>query len=413
VQLPHLTFQTGASGQLTIMDSAGDPAIAFGSRNTVYYANLVFSRAVVPDGDQGASGLAVSVSHDGGLTFDEPSIVQLDGVAADGSHTPTTVFNDKEWIGADPTTGDVYVTWTRFMFDAAGNYVESPIFLKKSTDRGRTWGAGVRVAPGLNGFKGGITPFDQGSIPQVGRDHSLYITYEASVCATAACDQPTDHDAVVVATSRNGGRTFTNEEVATDFDFPNTLTGENFRLNSFPQMAYDASRDRLWITWADDRNGQYDPTTGRSVKTNGDVFVVGSGRNGKGWSKPVRLGSDADEWFPAVAAVRGRVAVSYHTRAFDPSGVGVDFAYSVGWEEGVNGARVRRITTETSDPRIQFVAPSPADPNVVLQGVFIGDYTSIAMGNDLVIHPCWTDFRGNPALTKPNQDVYTQAIFAF
>src|SRR5690349_2028239 len=219
VQLPHLTFQTGALGQLNIMDSAGDPALSFGSRNTVYYANLVFSRATVPDGDQGASGLVVSVSHDGGQTFGEPSIVQLDGVAADGTHTPTTFFNDKEWIAADPITGDVYVSWTRFTFNAAGQYIESPIMVKKSTDQGRTWGAAVRVAPSLNGFAGGITPFDQGSLPQVGRDHSLYIAYEASVCATAACDQPDDHDAVVVATSRDGGRTFANTEVATDFNF--------------------------------------------------------------------------------------------------------------------------------------------------------------------------------------------------
>ena len=44
VQLPHLTFQTGATGALSDMDSAGDPAIAFGPHNTVYYANIAFSR---------------------------------------------------------------------------------------------------------------------------------------------------------------------------------------------------------------------------------------------------------------------------------------------------------------------------------------------------------------------------------
>jgi hypothetical protein len=32
------------------------------------------------------------------------------------------------------------------------------------------------------------------------------------------------------------------------------------------------------------------------------------------------------------------------------------------------------------------------------------------MGSDLVIHPVWTDFRGRPGLTGPNQDPYTQAI---
>jgi hypothetical protein len=60
VTLPHLTFQTGATGALSDMDGAGDPAIAFGSHNTVYYANIAFSR--LNDG----SAITVSKSTDGG-----------------------------------------------------------------------------------------------------------------------------------------------------------------------------------------------------------------------------------------------------------------------------------------------------------------------------------------------------------
>jgi hypothetical protein len=26
------------------------------------------------------------------------------------------------------------------------------------------------------------------------------------------------------------------------------------------------------------------------------------------------------------------------------------------------------------------------------------------------LHPCWTDFRGNPAVNDPNQDAYPQSI---
>ena len=65
-----------------------------------------FVHIVHSEEGEGASGLVVSVSHDGGLTWADPSIVQLDGVAADGSHVPTTFFNDKEWIGVDPIRGD-------------------------------------------------------------------------------------------------------------------------------------------------------------------------------------------------------------------------------------------------------------------------------------------------------------------
>jgi hypothetical protein len=96
VQLPKLNFQTGAAAPLSFMDSAGDPSVTFGPLNTVYYATLVFSRAAVADPDQAASGIAVSASHDGGLTWGNPAIVHLDGVNADGTPTPTLIFNDNE-----------------------------------------------------------------------------------------------------------------------------------------------------------------------------------------------------------------------------------------------------------------------------------------------------------------------------
>ena len=63
VQVPGLTAETGGQGQFNKMDSAGDPVLAFGPDGTVYYANIVFSR-VCP-----ASGIAVSISHDGGRTW--------------------------------------------------------------------------------------------------------------------------------------------------------------------------------------------------------------------------------------------------------------------------------------------------------------------------------------------------------
>ena len=413
VQLPKLTFQTGATGQLNIMDSAGDPAIAFGPHDTVYYANLVFSRATVPAGDQGASGLVVSVSHDGGLTWADPSIVQLDGVAADGSHVPTTFFNDKEWIGVDPIRGTAYVTWTRFTFNAAGAYQESPIMSRRSVDGGRTWGDAARISPSLVGFTGGITPFSQGSNPVVTADGTLQVAYESSVCATAACDQPTDHDAVVVGTSRDGGQTFRNTEVGLDFDFPRnadtgraSLTGENFRINSYPQLTVDRLTGRLWVTWADDRNGQYTGAT--SVRTNGDAFLSSSA-TGRDWSPVLTLGTPQDEVFPAVAALAGRVAVTYYTRHYDPTGIKLDYAFQSGWGRFVTHDRIRRLSSESSDPSIQFVAAGLVTGKV-LQGVFIGDYTAVAVGVDFQLHPCWTDFRGNPGVTKPNQDVMTRSV---
>ena len=407
IQLPHLTFQTGATGALSDMDSAGDPAVAFGSNNTVYYANLVFSRL------NNGSGVVVSKSTDGGLTWGEPSIVHLDGVDANGNPLDTNFFNDKEWITVDQRTGTVYVTWTSF------GPSDSPIQVSRSDNGGKTWSAPVAVNPASSFTPGGVTAFSSGSNPRVNRRGDLIIAYESAVCQSLACDQPTDHDAVVVAVSHDHGKTFTNKEVAVDFDFPfnadtgrDTLTGENFRINSFPQLTIDPVTDTLVATWADDRNGQYDPNTGASIKTNGDAFVVAS-LDGTHWSPTVQVSnSTADEVYPAVAAFGGTVAVSFYTRAYDPSGIGLDYAYVSGNERDLDSlayGHLRRVTTQTSNPQIQFVGIGAVTGNV-LQGEFIGDYTAVAMGADGVLHPCWTDFRGSPGVTSPNQDAYTQAV---
>jgi hypothetical protein len=407
VAMPGLAFPTGGAGAFSWFDASGDPVVGFGPNNTVYFGSIAFSRST-PVGGQMASAIVVNVSHDGGLHWSGPSVIAIDGVNANGTPTPTTILNDKIWLGADPTSGTVYVTWTKFTFDEDGNYLESPIMVSRSADFGAHFGAPNRVAPSLNGFAGGVTPYDQGSNPQVGNDGTLYVAYEASVCATAACDQAGDRDATVVATSKDGGSTFQQAIVDTNYDFPATLTGENFRLNSYPQLTVDRLNGKLTVVWSDDRNGQYDSNTGASIRTNGDNIVSQSG-NGKTWSKPVVIGTPEDEVFSAVAARDGKVAVTSYTRHYDPNGINLDYAYWSGaGAQSLTRAATQRITTQSQNPQVQFIALAPDGSEI--QGVFIGDYSAVSIGSDLRIHPCWTDFRGRPGVNTPNQDAYTQSI---
>lgn len=408
VQLPGLTYQTGATGALSDMDSAGDPVLAFGPHNTVYYANIAFSRL------NAGSAIVVSVSHDGGLTWGQPSVVQLDGVLPDGTPTATDYFNDKNWIAVDPRTGQVYVTWTRFTYDDSGNYIESPIYLKTSTDQGRSWSAGTRVSPTTDNFGGGLTAFAQGSNPQVARDGTLYVAYESSVCATLACTGASDHDETVVATSRDHGKTWTNALVGQNYDFPfnqdiqdDALTGENFRINSYPQLAIDPVTQHLYVTWSDDRDGQYD-ASGASVKTDGTAFIASSG-NGRAWSAVTAAEPGGDVVFPAVAAFAGKVAVTYYTRSYDPAGIDLDYAYTTVGHDGRYSPQ-HRITTASENPDVQFVGVG-AVSGQTLQGEFIGDYSAAVIGADGVLHPVWTDFRGDPGVDTPHQTVDTQSIW--
>jgi hypothetical protein len=290
--------------------------------------------------------------------------------------------------------------------------------VSKSTDSGKHYSAPVPVSPTTGTFTTGVTPFGSGSNPVVANDGTLYVAYETSICQTLACNASTDHNAVVVATSRDGGKTFTNQEAATNFDWPynpdvgnTTLTGENFRINAFPQLTYDRADNRLYATWADDRNGLY-TANGASVRTNGTALLISAKAEKHGalnWSAPVAVGKGSDEVFPAVAAYDGRVAVSYYTRYYDPAGIGEDFAMVSGSRSSIGRAAQLKLTGQTENPQVQFVSVGLVSGSL-LQGVFIGDYTAIVMGSDLQAHPVWTDFRGNPGVDDPNQDVVTQSV---
>jgi hypothetical protein len=155
--------------------------------------------------------------------------------------------------------------------------------------------------------------------------------------------------------------------------------------------------------------GRYDRQTGESLRSNGDN-ILSLSTGGKRWSKPRVLGTPQDEVFGAVAIRDGMVAVSSYTRHYAGNGsVDLDYAFwSTTKGHGSGRFDLRRVTTQSSDPQVQFVGAD--DEGNEVQGLFIGDYTALALGSDGVLHPDWTDFRGNPGTTTPNQDAYTQAF---
>ena len=397
VQVPGFTAQTGGQGPFKRIDTAGDPAMAFGPDGTLYYANIVFSRVTF------ASGIAVAVSKDGGRTWSGPNMV---------AYTDAGNFiNDKEWIAVAPT-GEVVVTWTRFDFGPQQSaYRESPIVMALSRDGGKTWNRqGSPVSDPAH-------PFDQGSMPVFAPNGTLYVAYEGASAAAGYTQ-----DATVVARSTDLGQTFTNVEVGRVYDdldcYPTfagspTLSGEHFRLNSYPSISIDPGTGGIAIVWADDQGGGSCGTGASSFTgtTAAKLKLVTS--NGTGFAAP-RIISSGDVVFPSVAASGGKIAVSYYTRALadnnavchavtgnapgtppatSATNVCLDYAARSSTD---NFASETRLTSKSSNPYVQFA-----------DGSFIGDYTQIAYGSDGVAHPTWTDFRGRPGTNTANQDVYT------
>lgn len=406
VLVPGLTAQTGGQGQFKNVDSAGDPALSIGPDGTVYYANIVFSR-VSP-----ASGVAVSISRDGGFTWDRPSMVSY--IKA-GNY-----FNDKEWIAAGPHN-KVVVTWTKFDQGAHGaGYRKSPIVMANSADGGHTWNnQGRPVSDAAH-------PYDQGSMPMYASDGTLYVAYEGSQPSTGYAT-----DATVVARSTDDGAHFANVEVGRVYDdadcYPvfddrQTLTDEHFRINSYPAFSVDPRTGRLAVAWADDRGAGNCGTGSASFlgRSAAQVRLVTGGWGAL--SAPVTVTSGADKVFPGVATNNGTVTVTYYTRDFSathnpttcdvkipddapPGVVAVEpIDHSVCLDYAASSSRdgfagEKRLTSEGSNPFVQFA-----------DGSFIGDYTQAAAGSDGVVHAAWTDFRGRPGVTPANQDVYVANV---
>ena len=413
VFLPGWTRSSGGAGAFSHLDSCGDPVLAFSpDGRRLYYTGLVCNFDKFP---RTLSGVAVAVSSDGGASWSAPTMVDY---RASGDF-----FNDKEWITAGPGN-TVYLTWTKFYQGPRGlGYLRSPIVMSSSSDGGKTWSSVKAVSDDAH-------PFNQGSQVAVAPDGALYVSYEGSDPATGyATDQ------LVVARSTNGGTSFLNRQVARvwdDFDcYPlqlpgaqgrQTLTNEQFRINSFPSMSIDPTTGGIAIVWADDQgagNCGSGSATFSGVTSN-QVKLVRSA-DGVHWTAPRTITSGpADKVYASVGAHAGRVVIGYYTRAYSPAPTATDRSCGIAELDSTTGnvvlptdagranaavcldwavrsssdkfATEKRVTTQSSNPYITFA------------GSFIGDYTGTAVGADGKAVTVWTDFRGNPGLTPANQD---------
>jgi hypothetical protein len=341
-------------------ESAGDPAVASGPKNTFWYSNLAFDRS------DNANAVAVSRSADGGKTWHTHFVIRTSAVQG------ASLFNDKEWIGtdpSDPTGRTAYVTWTQFK----GNH--SPIVISKTTNGGVTWTKPHRVSPTLIN--------DQGSNVWVGTSGTVYVTFEAGT---------TSGDAVAFAVSHDGGVTFTTKLIAPIADIADPLPGATFRDNSFPALALVGSTLHVvWSNW----NG-----------TDADVVYMRSVNGGKTWSGPVTIGGGAgDQFFPWVAARGSRVYASWFNRA---SGNDYTIAGAASFDGGKSWTSPVTLSSATSQ-----VASGNAFgfPNCSFS--FIGDYSGITVDSHGIGHSLWTDIRTDhfdPARGGADQDPFTAQL---
>ena len=105
-------------------ERATDPWVTFSPNGTAYQMSLGFTGASLAAGS--SSAMLVYRSTDGGLTWGNPATLILDGA---------NFFNDKNSMTADPTDSRfVYAAWDRLTNDNRG-----PLMFSRTTDGGLTW----------------------------------------------------------------------------------------------------------------------------------------------------------------------------------------------------------------------------------------------------------------------------------
>jgi hypothetical protein len=391
-------------------DAGGDPSLAFDSQGNVYFAGLGFDRTAPPNTVAVNKG---TFDGSGQLTWGPPTFIN--------PTTAPSTLNDKEWIAADwhvssPYRDRVYVSWTRYIFNARyGFYVQSPIFFAYSTDGGQTFSTPQNIS--------GNVLYDQGSRPIVAYDGTVYVIFEGATRLATL-------DNTYIVKSTDGGETFGKPVKIAEVQDVTSLADTVFRNDSFP--AGDAAPNGdLYVAWTSllqDSNGSLCRT-----RTNNGCHAVTvyskSLDGGANWSTPVPVFPALDAstrtavGYPVTQPSDGstleapaarRVDTQWPAVAVSPSGVVYMSAYGADtvspWQtcadappppEGrinclelgdyIHNARLNYYVTRIGSGSEERVSTHPINTRNGFGGGFIGDYTDLAVGSDNVYHAFWTD----------------------
>lgn len=356
---------------------ASDPVVGCSSVNNFYLSGIGFDCAsFVSNGSVAAcaaaqSNVTVSLSTDGGATFDTPNV-------AIAKNFPDHTL-DKDWMTVDVAHSEIYVTYTDFD-TSAGNICGTDIIpiervaieLVSSIDGGTTWSVPTEVthvcADQLVNPNTSVT----GSQIAVAKDGSVYVAWEAFGLGGG---NPSVRE-IDIAKSGIGGASFgaptkiTNVNCVGDC-VDGTLQG-SIRILEFPSlvMGKGSQSAKLFMAWNDGDNPQSDALIG--TYNFADVKLVSSS-DGVTWSAPVKANinavSNTDHFQPAVSTDKaGRIAVCFYDRRNDPSNFLID-RYCASSSTGGASFTNTRITPKSF--------PSLVSQDVLIAPNYMGDYDTL------------------------------------
>ena len=450
----------GFTGARHYWDASGDTSVAFDASGEAYLLCQAFNRgAPTSDVNVAASGIFLFRSADGGASWSFPGspVVQSDGTGADGIGLLDKPYMTVDAQSRSPWRDRVYAAW--IPYNTA--FTAAPVAFAWSADHGASWhqsgtigGTSAVLCPvNLSGAPAGTCDNNQFPQPFVAPNGDVYVVFQNF---NNALTGPADnHNQMLIVKSTDGGSTFGAPVKVTDFyDLPDclTYTGHDagracvptaplsdrsiFRATDYP-VGVAATSKTVAVTFGSYLNRHSNPRLGNcvpaglsattflnlyrgvgvvdgcnndivlSVSTNGGASFTGTAT--PPWNLPSVSDENpkaqlADQWWQwAALTPRGGLAVSYYDRKYgkDQRNGFMDFTLRRG-----NGAHVR-VTNRSVPPTNEFAEPGAST------GIFLGDYTGLAVGSDGMAHPVWTDTRNPVYATSPGPDprVLVQAGF--
>ncbi|MCU1307195.1 MAG: neuraminidase, partial [Acidobacteriaceae bacterium] len=383
----------------------GDPGVAFDASGRAYYSTLgfVFSQGLGATSST-APDVLVAHSTDGGKDWSTVRVAHGTG----NSGSPGK-FLDKPYITAWGN-GNAIVTFTIFNQGQKGSYISSPIYASVTHDGGNTWSAPAQISGSaafcLGSAGGTACDQDQGSVPAVAADGSIYVAFESLQNATNGRDQ---YLAVKVSPT-------TGQRVAGPFKVANLIDGiTDYPIDAEGRQTYQDSQFRTWslgnitadptnashlaVVWSDMRNSTLPaPANPYAAVTNSDIIVSQSTDGGVTWSAPVALTVSNDQFMPWGAYDNtGKLRIGYFDRKYDSANHMYGYTLATEGTAGSLTFSFAEVTTTLSDPTkndrwFSGLTVNPAFPHPT---AFLGDYSNITSAPDGHVANYWTDMRLN------------------
>ncbi|MFL6069752.1 MAG: sialidase family protein [Actinomycetes bacterium] len=362
------TFATGAISGLTRCSGgndftrASDPWLTFSPDGTLYQMSLVETK--VASGGNTPTGMSVSRSTDGGLTWGPPTFIAYD--------TDTSLFNDKNTITADPTDSRyVYAIWDRLDSPPGKGSLKSsentsgyrgPTLLSRTTDGGASW------EPAREIYNLGTHNQTIGNQIVVLPNGTLVNLF--NLIRNDNKGKIRGYNVAVITSNDKGITWDAKATLVSGLQFVQVTDPDNGNLvrtgDIIPEVAVNRTNGNLYAVWQDGR---------WSGGSHSHIAFSQSTDQGRTWSSPVKIDGapdGIDAFTPSVAvASDGTVGVAYYDFRNNTAAAGLPTDY---WFTACSAA----CTAPASWSETHVDGPFDMENAPVARGYFLGDYQGIA-----------------------------------